>query len=424
MIRPSRRSLRVLPALLALASFMLQPSRAHARPDQPPSSKPEVAARVAVPEPTELALQYRRSGDWLWAFNQTWAILLPGAIAFLGLSTRIRNLASRIARGRKPPLIALYVLFYLTLVFVIDLPIAYYEGFVRQHAYGLSNQTLAKWFHNRLVGLGTSAVVSVIIAWIGFAVIAKSPKRWWLYLGLGSAPMIALGMLIQPIWIDPLLNHFGPMKNQELERSILDLAAKAGIEGSRVFEVDKSTDTTTINAYVTGVGSTKRIVLWDTLIAKLEPAQVLFVMGHEMGHYVLGHVIRTICLAPLMMIPALFFVDRRGRRLIARHQDRLGFDRLSCVAATPLILMLIEVAALILSPAALAYSRAQEHDADRYALELTHDNHAGATGFLKMQTENLGVPRPGLFFTLFRASHPSLGDRIDFCNDYHPWAKE
>ncbi len=386
------------------------------------NASPVAASRVEVPEPTPLALQYRRTGDWIWIFNQAWAILLPGTIAFLGFSARLRDLASRAARGRWALTIGLYVVIYSALVFVVDLPIAYYEGFIRQHAYGLSNQSLSKWLHNRLVGISVSTIVSVLLATLAYGLLAKSPRRWWLYLGLASVPLLAIGMLIQPIWIDPLLNTYGPMKNHELERSILDLAGRAGIEGSRVLEVDKSVDTTTINAYVTGVWNTKRIVLWDTLIAKLEPAQVLFVMGHEMGHYVLGHVIRTICLTPLVVIPALFFVDWWGRRLIARHGRGFGFDRLSDVASLPLLMMMIEIASLVLSPAALAYSRAQEHEADRFALELTHDNHAAATGFLKMQTENLGIPRPGIVFTLFRASHPSLGDRIDFCNDYHPWS--
>lgn len=393
-------------------------------PPSPPAAASSTAPeRVQVPEPTPLALEYRRTGDWLWLFNQTWAILLPAAIVFSGLSARIRNLASGLTGGRWGLTIAVYVIIYMILVFVVELPIAYYEGFVRQHAYGLSNQTLAKWILNRTVDLGVSSVVSVLIAWLAYALLAKSPRRWWLSLGLASVPLLALGTLVKPIWIDPLINTYGPMKNHELERSILDLAGRAGIEGGRVFEVDKSVDTKTVNAYVTGIGNTKRIVLWDTLISKLEPAEVLVVMGHEMGHYVLGHVIRTICLAPLLVIPALFFVNWWGLRLIQRHGRRLGFDRLSDVASAPLLLMMIEVASLVLSPAALAYSRAQEHAADRYALELTHDNHAGATAFRKLQTENLGIPRPGILFTLFRASHPSLGDRIDFCNDYHPWIK-
>jgi Zn-dependent protease with chaperone function len=109
-------------------------------------------------------------------------------------------------------------------------------------------------------------------------------------------------MLISPIWIAPVFNKFGPMKDPVLETSILDLAQRAGISGARVFEVEKSVDTKTMNAYVAGLGRTKRIVLWDTLLAKLERRETLFVMGHEMGHYVLGHVLRSVALISALFI--------------------------------------------------------------------------------------------------------------------------
>jgi STE24 endopeptidase len=157
------------------------------------------------------------------------------------------------------------------------------------------------------------------------------------------------------------------------------------------------------------------------LIAKLDEPGLLFVMAHEMGHYVLGHVVRSILLSSIVTLAGLLLVDWLGRRLIARGSGRLGFDRLSDVASMPLLLMLIEVATLVLSPAALAYSRYQEHEADQFALNLTHTNHSGALAFVKLQEENLGNPRPGYLYKLFRSTHPSIGERIDFCNSYHPW---
>jgi Zn-dependent protease with chaperone function len=144
-------------------------------------------------------------------------------------------------------------------------------------------------------------------------------------------------------------------------------------------------------------------------------------MAHEMGHYVLGHVVRSILLSSFVMLAGLFLVDRLGQKLIARFSDRLGFDRLSDVASMPLLLMLIELATLVLSPAVMTYSRIQEHEADQFALEHTHTNHSGALAFVKLQEENLSNPRPGWFYKVFRSTHPSIGERIDFCNSYHPW---
>ena len=313
-------------------------------------------------------MEYYRGGNWLWVLNQFWAILLPGALAFSGASAWLRSLARRLGRGWFLT-IGFYTVMYLTIVFLIELPLAFLEGFVRQHAYGLSNQSLARWLGNSFKSLGVDLVVGFALTWVPYLLLARSPRRWWLYTAILTVPFLFAVVLVKPIWIDPLFNKFGPMHDKALERSILSLAKRAGIEGSRVFEVDKSADTKAVNAYVTGVFNTKRIVLWDTLIAKLHEPELLVVMAHEMGHYVLGHVVRSILLSPLVTLAGLFLVDRLGQKLIARFSDRLGFDRLSDVASMPLLLMLIEVATLLLSPVALAYSRYQEHEADRFALD-------------------------------------------------------
>ena len=307
------------------------------------------------------------------------------------------------------------------MIFVIDLPLAYFQGFVRQHAYGLSNQTMAKWLRDSLIGFSIEAGACFFLLWIPYLLIARSPRRWWIYTALLMVPFLFLTAFVKPIWIDPLFNSFGPMKNKELERSILSLASRAGIEDSRVFEVDKSVDTNAVNAYVTGFWQTKRIVLWDTLTKKLEEPELLVVMGHEMGHYVLGHVVRSILLSSIVILAGLFMVDRLGRSLVDRFRSRLGFANLADIASVPLMMLLLEVAFLVLSPVGLAYSRHQEHEADKFALKLTRANHSAGISFVKLQGENLSNPRPGLIYRIFRASHPSIGERIDFCNSYHPW---
>jgi len=384
-----------------------------------PSTTPELDP-VAVPEPTAKAIQYYYSGNWLWVINRLWALLVPGILALSGASARLRSLAKRLGRNWFLT-IGLYMLMFIPIIFVVDLPLSFYQGFVRQHAYGLSNQTLAKWVGDALKNLGIDMAACFALVWVPYFLLARSPRRWWLYTAILSVPFLFVTLLVEPIWIDPLFNKFGPMKNKALERSILAQADRAGIEGSRVFEVDKSVDTKALNAYVKGVLQSKRIVLWDTLIAKLDEPELLVVMGHEMGHYVLGHVVRSIWLSSIVTLAGLFLVDRSGRWLVARYPGRLGFESLADIASVPLMIMLLEGAYVLESPVALAYSRYQEHEADRFALELTHANHAGATSFVKMQMENLSNPRPGLAYKIFRSTHPSAGERIDFCNTYHPW---
>jgi STE24 endopeptidase len=145
------------------------------------------------------------------------------------------------------------------------------------------------------------------------------------------------------------------------------------------------------------------------------------VMGHEMGHYVLGHVWRLMVVVALTILLLLYAVYRLSGALIARYGSRFGFVTLADVASLPLILLVAGVVSLVTNPLALAYARYLEHEADRFALEITRDNHAAATAFVILQQENLGVPRPGWLYTWFRENHPPLGERIDFSNDYRPW---
>jgi Zn-dependent protease with chaperone function len=180
-------------------------------------------------------------------------------------------------------------------------------------------------------------------------------------------------------------------------------------------------DTRTLNAYVTGLGATRRIVLWDTLLRRLTPEQIEFVMAHEMGHFVLGHVAIIILAATLLATLSFYLIHRVARRMITRHTRRFGFDQLSDPASLPLLILVGTVVSLIASPVVLALSRHQEREADRFALELTRRNRAAAEAFVRLQEDNLAVPRPGLLYTLWRGSHPSLGDRVDFANHYRPW---
>ncbi len=377
---------------------------------------------VPVPQPSEKALRYYRSGNVLWTLNTVWSLAALALLLWTGLSARLRDLARRIGRNWFFT-IAIYGVLFTLVTFVLDLPLAWYGGYVREHAYGLSTQTAAKWWSDQLIGLALGCVFLALTLWFPYLLLRKSPRRWWLYTGLASVPLLAFILFITPIWIEPLFNDFGPMKDKALESRILALADRAGIEGSRVFEVEKSVETKTVNAYVNGFLDTKRIVLWDTLLAKLDDREVLLVMGHEMGHYVLGHVAQIIALGSALVLFGLWVIHHLASGLIARHRGRFGFSELADAASVPLMALLFSAVSLALSPALLAVSRHNEHEADRFGLEITRDNRHCATAFVKLQQENLSVPRPGLLYKLWRSSHPPLGERIDFCNEYRPWEK-
>jgi Zn-dependent protease with chaperone function len=385
------------------------------------------AQDVSVPEPSPEALRYYHSGNLLWLLRLVLGFLIPAFVLFSGLSARIRDLAAALARRLRSGLwfftITIYFILFSVLVFLIELPLDYYTGFVRQHAYGLSNQSHAKWITDTLLSQGVGLLGGVLVIWLPYLLLRKSPRRWWIYSALATVPLTIFLLLISPVWIAPLFNDFGPMQDKSLEARIMSLAERAGIHDSRVFEVDKSVDTKMVNAYVTGFGETKRIVLWDTLLAKLSPAEVLFVMGHEMGHYVLNHVLQGIALACIGAFVALYAVHRLAGWCIVRFERRFGFREIADVASLPLLMLIVSVVSLIGQPLLLAYNRHIEHEADRFGLEITRDNRAAATAFVKLQQENLAHPRPDAWVVWLRAGHPPLGERIDFCNEYRPWER-
>jgi STE24 endopeptidase len=407
-------------ALAMQATATLQPSQIQPSSSVTDAGSVDETEPVAVPPASEQALAYYRSGNVLWVIDQLWSIAVLVAVLVSGFSARLRDWARRVGRPWFFTIVVYFVLFSI-ITFVIGLPLSYYEDFVREHAYGLSNQTLTKWWSDSLKALAVGCIAGSLFIWVPYLLLRKSPRRWWLYTAIVAIPFIVVANLVAPIWIAPLFNKFGPMHDKALEARILALADRAGIEDSRVFEVNKSVDTKTLNAYVAGLFNTKRIVIWDTTIARMNDRELLFVMGHEMGHYVLGHVWQLIWLSAVLILVLLYAAYRTVGAVIARNAARFGFSELADVASLPLILLVTNLFSLAITPAALAFGRHVEHEADRFGLEITRTNHSAATAFVKLQQDALGNPWPGLLDKLWRESHPPLGERIEFANDYHPW---
>jgi Zn-dependent protease with chaperone function len=409
-------ALAIFPAALAGADLPIATQAV----DAVAGSDGSGAAQVPVPEPSAQTERYYRSGNVLWVVATVWGLLVPAAIVLSGVSARLRDWAHALGRNWFFT-IAVYVLLYLALVFLIDLPLNWYQGYVRPHAYGLSNQSLGQWFGDALKALAVTMVIAASVLWVPYRLLRRSPGRWWLWTGLAAVPFLVLMLLVQPVLIAPLFDDFGPMQDKALEAQILALAERAGIDGGRVFEVNKRADTDSVNAYVAGLFGTQRIVLWDTLLARLAPEQVLVVMGHEMGHFVLGHIWILLALLCTLVLATLYAVHRSLDFLIAGFGHRFGFSEPSDIASLPLLVLLFSAFFLLAQPIALAYSRHIEREADRFALEITRENRAMATAFTILQDQNLVHPRPGPLYTLWRARHPAIAERVEFANRYRPW---
>ncbi|MFL5403218.1 MAG: M48 family peptidase, partial [Gemmatimonadales bacterium] len=192
--------------------------------------------QVVVPEPSPLAIQYYRTGNVLWAAGIVLGILIPALFLLTGISSRLRTLAYRVGR-RWLPALMIYALLFTLAYAILTLPLAYYEGFVREHAYGLSNQSGNKWLGDWIKGTVLSGFGLALVLWIPYLLLRRSPRRWWLYAGLATLPISIFVLVVSPIWVDTLFNQFGRMKYRALEARILALAERAGIPGSRVYEI-------------------------------------------------------------------------------------------------------------------------------------------------------------------------------------------
>lgn len=381
-----------------------------------------LAAPVPVPEPSAKAVRYYQTGNVLWIVTTLWGFLVPGIILFTGLSARMRNLASRLGKSWYFTL-ALYFAFFMLVFAAANLPLDWYAGFLRPREYGLSAQPFGAWLANEIIGWTVELAAGLAFLWIPYLLLKRAKRFWWLYIWVASVTILVLVVFVQPIVIDPLFNRFGPMQNKALESRILAEVHRAGVGNVHVFEVYKDAGSMDLDAYVTGIGGSTRIVLSSTIIDKLDANQLLFVVGHETGHYVLGHVWKTLIIVSLLMLPVIWLMKYVAAWVLRRWgtRTRIGFTEVEDPASLPLFMLLFAIFNFALTPPLLAYHRHVEYQADRFGLTLTRDNHACASAYVVLTKTDLEYPRPGFLYTFLRADHPSIAERMDFCNNYHPW---
>jgi len=375
---------------------------------------------LELPEPSDMAESYYLSGNLIWVFATLWGFFVPALFLFSGLSAKLRKFATDRTQNWLASF-ALYFLGFWIFLNVLDLPLNYFAGYVREHVYLLSEQTFGKWLADHLKGFVIGGFLTLLSLSVPYWLIRRAPRGWWLITGILAIPYFFLLLMITPIWIEPLFNHFGPMQNKALEKKIVQLAERAGIEADKVFEVNKSVDTKKMNAYATGFLGTKRIVLWDTLLARLTDDEVLSVMGHEMGHFVLHHVAQGILVYSLLTLLCLYFIHWASGPLLARYGEKFGFHSIGDFASLPLLMLLLQFFSFVVTPPGLAFSRHLEHEADRFGLELTRDNYSAMSAEVKFIAKDLAYPWPNRWIKWLRSSHPPAGERFNFYLHYRPW---
>ncbi|MEG0260535.1 MAG: M48 family metallopeptidase [Lysinibacillus sp.] len=306
---------------------------------------------------------------------------------------------------------AAYVFLLSLFTYIVLLPIDYFR-YDLSKGYGISTQDFSSWMRDGIIDFWVNFGMTVIIVSVLYWLMKKSTKRWWLFAWILTIPFSIFLMFIQPVVIDPLYNDFYPLKNKKLETKILSLAERANIPSEHVYEVNMAEKTNALNAYVTGVGSNSRIVLWDTTLNRLTDDEILFIMAHEMGHYVEKHIYYGMASYLLMTFIGLWLTARLMRWMIRRYGQVLKINKVSDIRSLPLFLLITAMLLFASSPLSNLYSRYQETRADEYAIALTGDNEAAVTAFQKLAKSGLSEVNPPLLVKWFRYSHPTMLERI------------
>ncbi|MBB6637228.1 M48 family metallopeptidase [Cohnella thailandensis] len=347
--------------------------------------------------------------NWIFFVSGPWEWLIYGLLLFTGLGSGIKRALER--RGwaiyvRFP----LYVLAISAISYLLYLPLRVFSFAISSH-YGITTQPVLSWLRDKAVQFSIGYLTTLAVSAVAFWILSRG-GRWWLKLWLLSIPFSLFMLFIQPVVIDPLYNDFTRLSNPELEKHILALADKADIPADRVYEVRMSDKTNSMNAYVNGIGSSLRIVLWDTTLNNLDEKAILLIMAHEMGHYVMHHLEWSV----LGTIVSSFFVLWIGGRLytwiVRKRGESFGISKLSDMNALPLVLLLLSVLSFVSLPISNAISRNAEASADDYAYELIGSSEGAVKMYQQMAVASLSDVNPPLLVRLFRDDHPTDMDRI------------
>jgi Zn-dependent protease with chaperone function len=380
------------------------------------------------PDKLQRAIEYAHAGYALHFGSEIYAILILAVIIATGLSARFRDWAVAASKRRFVQALIFVPLLLLTND-LLYLPANIY-GQHLERKFDQSIQSWPSWLWDWTKSELILLVCAVPLAWLLYAVIRRRPRRWWLYFWLATLPIIVAVMYLEPMVIEPLFYRFEPLvrTHPELVSQLEKLSARGGlaIPPDRMFEMKASEKLNSLNAYVSGFGGSKRVVVWDTTLQHLTTPETLFVFGHEMGHYVLGHIRNSLLWLSLLLLALLFAGSHIVRWTIARWGTQWRIQDTADWASLPAMLLIVAFFSFLTEPIINGYSRWQEHQADIYGLEITHgivpdSSDAAARSFQVMGEIGLDEPHPNRFIEFWLYSHPSTSDRLAFALNYHPW---
>ena len=364
----------------------------------------------------------------LYLFGMVFGIVVLWVLLQLRIAPAFRDLAEGASKSNFVQTL-IFVPLLTFLIAVISLPIDIYQHRVSR-AYGLSVQGWGSWAGDWCKAEGVALLITVLAVYGLFLVIRKSPERWWFYFWLITLPFLVLLVFVAPVILEPMFNSFEPLdKTQpQLVSEIEKVTDRGGlsIPRDRMFEMKASEKVTTYNAYVSGIGATKRVVVWDNTSREMTVPETLFVFGHEMGHYVLNHVYKGLAFLAVSMLVGFWLGRRMVLAMLKRRAASWQIRGIYDLAALPVLMLALSLLALVAEPIGSAFSRHLEHQADVYGLEVTHglfpyNGEVAASAFQKLGEKSYDYPTPNPVLVFWSYSHPPIRERIQFSLHYDPW---
>ena len=342
-----------------------------------------------------------------------WNLLITaGMMWFLlatGCSNAMRNWAERVTRFEALQTM-LYAVGFTVLTAFISMPFTVYTDFYREHQYGLATQTFWPWFGEQMIGLGVSTVLNALALTAIYAVVRRATRTWWLWGSLVGLAFLVFAIAIGPVFIDPLFNKYQPLADSPVKQRILSLARANGVPVTDVYEFDASKQTTRISANVSGFAGTTAIRLNDNLMKRCTPAEILAVLGHEMGHYVLNHISKAIVTFGVLIVVGFAFVSWSFGWVLRRWGAGWGVRDVSDVAGLPLAATLFVLYSFVITPIVNTAIRVNEIEADLFSVNATREADGFAEVGLKL-SEYRKVD-PGPIEEIIFYDHPSPRNRI------------
>jgi Zn-dependent protease with chaperone function len=386
------------------------------------------AVYTLPPDKLAQAIALARARNLAYFAGTAWLILILWVLVRLRAGAAIRDVAARVSR--RPWIQGLIVVpIWGLIVTALNLPL----DFLMQHVnrgYGLSVESWMRWLFDYGKSTALSLIVGTALVSVLYFLIRRSPRRWWLWFWILSLPFEVAAAFVIPVVIDPMFDHFTPLAQsdpalvQQLER----VAARGHLQipPTRMYVMDASAKVTGPNAYVTGFGPSKRIVVWDTAIHEMSPDQILAVYGHEQGHYVLHHIQKGMLFSAVVTFVFFWIGAALLEWLVRRYGGKLRIPALGDWSSVGLLLLVIMVLGFFAEPIGNAFSRHIEHQADVYGEEVIHGLVPNAPATMAASFQRLGelwldVPHPNPFIVFWTYSHPPTASRMRFAASYDPW---